>query len=358
MLSNYIDSKNFEGNMNYIDAYKAWNEPPEEAAGTWYRKRGFEFEKILNACLSQDGLDPRSSYKAEGEQIDGSFFLDGTVFLLEAKWHKDELPASSIYQFKGKVDGKLIGTIGVFISMSGFSKDAVDALTLGKSLNVILFGREDIDAAISGGVGFKKILKSKLRKAAEEGVVYFSSEVEQVTKDGFTTIEAFSYDVASQALVRHAADYEQSTDLVVVCEGQTDRELISLLATKILGQHGLSKKINIVVAMGKYTIPRVANAAMNMVTSSPVLIVTDSDGDLDKTKDMLNRGIEFDNWTASIPEPMIESWLPIDRDELRKSMRKGSVREKLSSLVEDMDLESLAKSDSSFKIFYDWVKNA
>ena len=55
---------------------------------------------------------------------------------------------------------------------------------------------------------------------------------------------------------------------------------------------------------------------------------------------------------------MIESWLPIERDELRKSMRKGSVRERLSSLVEDMNLESLAKSDSSFKVFYNWVKNA
>ncbi|MEH0023126.1 MAG: TOPRIM nucleotidyl transferase/hydrolase domain-containing protein [Desulfobacter sp.] len=344
--------------MEYKEQYQIWCNPPEDANAAWYRKRGFEFEKILNACLCEDGLDPRSSYKAEGEQIDGSFFLDGSVFLLEAKWHKDALPASSIYQFKGKVDGKLTGTIGVFISMSGYSKDAVDALALGKSLNVILFGREDIDTAINGGIGFKAILKTKLRKAAEEGVVYFSSEVEQVTKDGFTTIEAFSYDSASETLVKHATDYDKSTDLVVVCEGQTDRELISLLATKILGHHGLSKKINIIVAMGKYTIPRVANAARNISTSSPVLIVTDSDGDIDKTKDMLNRGIELENWTASVPEPMIESWLPIDRDELRKSMRKGSVRKKLSSLIDDMDLDKLAKSDSSFKVFYDWVKNA
>jgi hypothetical protein len=41
--------------------------------------------------------------------------------LLEAKWHRDEfeLPASTIYEFKGKVDGKLVGTVGIFISMSG-----------------------------------------------------------------------------------------------------------------------------------------------------------------------------------------------------------------------------------------------
>jgi len=73
---------------------------------------------------------------------------------------------------------------------------------------------------------------------------------------------------------------------------------------------------------------------------------------------MLNRGIELDSWIASIPDPVIESWLPIGRDELRKSLRKGSVREKLSSLLECIDLVSLAKSDSSFEIFYNWVINA
>ena len=138
--------------MDFREKYKEWLEAPEDADPTWYRKRGYAFEGILKNCLTHEQLDPRSSYKTEGEQIDGSFFLDGSVFLLEAKWHKDELPASAIYQFKGKVDGKLAGTIGVFISMSGYSKDAVDALTLGKSLNVILFGKEDIDAAIIEGV--------------------------------------------------------------------------------------------------------------------------------------------------------------------------------------------------------------
>lgn len=344
--------------MNYKDEYSALCTPPDDADAAWFRKRGFQFEAILKSCLSEDNLDPRSSFKAEGEQIDGSFFLDGTVFLLEAKWHKDELPASSIYQFKGKVDGKLIGTIGVFVSMSGFSKDAVDALTLGKSLNVILFGPEDINAVILDGVGFKRILKSKLRKAAEEGVVYFSSELEQVTKDGFTKIESFSYDLASQGLVRHAQEYEKSTDLVVVCEGQTDRELISLLATKILDKYSLSKKINIIVAMGKFTIPRVANATINMSSSSPVLVVTDSDGDVVKTKDMLNRGIELESWVASIPDPEIETWLPIGRDELRRTIRKSDMRKKLSSIVDKIDLEKLAESNSSFKVFYDWVKNA
>ncbi len=59
-------------------------------------------------------MDPHTSMRPKGEVIDGSFVLDDRYFLLEAKWHKDPIPASDLYAFKGKVDGKLIGTIGVF----------------------------------------------------------------------------------------------------------------------------------------------------------------------------------------------------------------------------------------------------
>ena len=54
--------------------------------------------------------------------------MGGKTYLLEAKWRKQPIPASDLYAFKGKVDGKLVGTIGVFISMSDYSADAIDAL--------------------------------------------------------------------------------------------------------------------------------------------------------------------------------------------------------------------------------------
>lgn len=270
----------------------------------------------------------------------------------------NELPASSIYQFKGKVDGKLLGTIGIFISMSGYSKDAVDALTLGKYLNVILFGKEDIDAALIGNSTFKSVLKSKLRIAAEQGVVYHSTNYEQATKDGQIIIEAFTYDNMSSSLVRQDANFEGQSDLVVICEGSTDREIISLLATRILRKNGLAKKVNIVVAMGKMTIPRVTNATVNIGTSSPVLIVTDSDDDFSGTRDMLKRGVELSNWEYAIPDPAIEPWLGVKREDLRRVRRGDNMREFLSKQVEQLDLNELAAKNDSFKILHDWVKNA
>ena len=111
-------------------------------------KRGKAFEKVLGLILELEKIRHVLAYRPSGEEIDGAFWWNDRTFLLEAKWHKDPLPASSIYTFKGKVDGKFSGTCGVFISMSGYSTECVDALVHGKALNILLFDEKDIEAII------------------------------------------------------------------------------------------------------------------------------------------------------------------------------------------------------------------
>lgn len=338
--------------------YEGLCSPPPDSNAVWNRARGYKFERLLADLLRADHLDPRTSYKAPGEQIDGSFFLDGSVFLLEAKWHADEIPASTLYQFKGKVDGKLSGTIGVFISMSGYSKDAVDALTLGKSLNLILFDKRDIDAAIDRELGFREVLKRKLRKAAEEGVVYFPTEAELVTSNTSTQveIERLGFDAATGTIFSQAAPASKEPDLVILCEGDSDRELIAQLVKRILAQTSSAKTIKIVTAMGKFSIPKVANAVHASVEpNAKVLIVVDSDGDAVKTLDMLERNISFTGWRAAIPDPEIETWIGLDR----RTLQRSSVRilQSLQALVE-IDLQELRGRDKAFSVFYDAISEA
>jgi hypothetical protein len=129
--------------------------------------RGYEFESILEFLIAPYEL--RASYKSNGEQIDGSFFIWGQTFLLEAKWLKDTVPASSLYAFKGKVDGKFHTTSGVYFSMKGYSNDAVNALRYGKSINVLLFTDDDLDYIIEKDVPFETVLKFKFRHAGDSG---------------------------------------------------------------------------------------------------------------------------------------------------------------------------------------------
>lgn len=155
--------------MHEGDVLSDWLTPPNSPPNGWYQRRGYALERIISRILTEENLEPRIHIRPSGEEIDGSFVFAERTFLIEAKWRKDPIPASDFYAFKGKVDGKLVGTIGVFISMSGFSPDAVDALKFGKEINLILFNGSDFQHVVENRISFKTALRTKLRYAADEG---------------------------------------------------------------------------------------------------------------------------------------------------------------------------------------------
>jgi hypothetical protein len=162
------------GDSDLTRRYRELVDLPANATPAQKRDRGRKFERLLHDALEAEGLHPRTSFRPQGEEIDGSFQADPRFFLLEAKWHADALPASAVYQLRDKVDGKLEGTLGVFISASGFSDNAPDALARGKKLNVILWDRGDLDELFFTDRTFVDILNTKLRRAADEGLVLVS----------------------------------------------------------------------------------------------------------------------------------------------------------------------------------------
>ncbi len=70
--------------------------------------RGYEFEVWLNELFKVFRMAPRGSFRNTGEQIDGSFRMDGSYYLMEAKWHSKETPASDLHAFQGKLNGKVM----------------------------------------------------------------------------------------------------------------------------------------------------------------------------------------------------------------------------------------------------------
>ncbi|GAB3666788.1 restriction endonuclease [Ramlibacter alkalitolerans] len=339
------------------ELYEELSNLPADADGSDKRRRGFAFERLLDTLFSVDGLEPRASYRPAGEQIDGSIYLEGRTYLIEAKWQAEPLPASTLYQFKGKVDGKLSGTVGIFISMSGYAKDAVDALMLGKNLNVILVDRRDMDAAILRARGFKEVLKLKLRKASEEGAIYFPAEAELVTAANALPIgsEHGRFNVSGGG-VQTPSSQATVGDLLIVCEAESDRRVIATLTERILAGARSRRSIKIVTAMGKLTIPRVANSlwnAFHSVAGMPkVLIVADADGDPTGTATMLSKGLEFDEWVASLPNPSIESWLELN------FLYRGQGNHRLEAMqqaAEQLDIAALRLKDEQFRRFHDVV---
>lgn len=313
--------------------------------------RGRLFENLIRDWLETENLSPSlNSLRPPGEELDGSFLYGQRVFLLETKWHSKPLPASSIYQFKGKVDGKLVGTIGVFISMSGFSTDAIDALQYGKVLNVILFDGNDIIACFSNNMGFTNALALKLRKATEVGIPFYSLKTVSL----------------KQTVKKVQSKQKILDDMIIIVEGQGDQEIISFLAEEILRKNKVSRKLMIRMAGGKISIPALANAMDDFSDGrkQTLMLVADADADATETANLLSKPLnETLEPTLIIPDPEIEIWFQqfkiYDRDDLKNYAKEHRVKPSLARnhILYRLDFEELYKIDESFKLFYDALIN-
>lgn len=99
-----------------------------------HQARGFKLEKILRDLFELYDLDPKASFKITGEQIDGAFSLNHTEYLFEAKWQKKPSDNSDLLIFAGKVGTKLENTLGLFLSIDGFSPTGIEAFVKGKKV--------------------------------------------------------------------------------------------------------------------------------------------------------------------------------------------------------------------------------
>lgn len=138
---------------------------------------GLQLETLLTELFDVFGLEPGQGFRVRGEQIDGSFVLDQDVYLLEAKWEKSLIDIKELYTFRTKVEGKSSMTRGLFLSMSGFSDEALAALTTGKQPTFILMGGVDLYDVATGQVALDALLRAKVRHLAETGTPFISSRV-------------------------------------------------------------------------------------------------------------------------------------------------------------------------------------
>ncbi len=99
------------------------------AADSDRSRAGLALERLLNRLFEMFELQPRQPFRVVGEQIDGSFQLDGETYLLESKWEKHPLPEADLLVFRGKIEGKSTFTRGVLIALNDVSSQARDAIT-------------------------------------------------------------------------------------------------------------------------------------------------------------------------------------------------------------------------------------
>ena len=139
-------------------------EPPQQ--------RGYSLESFIKELFYFFDLAPRGSFKIKGEQIDGAFSHEGTDYLMEAKWHNNPVSNADLYTFAGKIDEKLKNTMGLFISMSGYSKEALESNShVNKSM--ILLDGQDLMMVLENRIPLPDMILLKRRHASETGEIMY-----------------------------------------------------------------------------------------------------------------------------------------------------------------------------------------
>lgn len=135
--------------------------------------RGYQLERLLADLFTVFELVYRPSYRLEREQIDGAFEYKGFSYLVEARWRAAAPDFGDLADFKGKVDGKLESTRGMFISMAGFDDKVVGhfmGAARGTRNNLILVSGQDLSLIVEGHRSLLDALDYKIGKASQEGV--------------------------------------------------------------------------------------------------------------------------------------------------------------------------------------------
>lgn len=136
------------------------------------QKRGFAFEKFLNSLFMLFDLEPKESFRITGEQIDGAFTFDGNDFLLEAKWQEKPIDLGELYKFGGKIEGKFKLTLGLAISINGFTADYNESKSSTMKTMLLMDGA-DLMAVLENRIDLKDMLFRKRRHASDTGDIFF-----------------------------------------------------------------------------------------------------------------------------------------------------------------------------------------
>lgn len=136
---------------------------------------GYEFQNWFYDLVSYFEIVSRRPYSTEGRQIDGSVTVSGTTYLVELKFTADQASATDIDSLYKKVTGKADNTMGVMVSISGYSQTAQTEAS-GPRTPLLLLDYSHLFLALGGIMNLDEIIDRVRRHASQTGQSYLPAD--------------------------------------------------------------------------------------------------------------------------------------------------------------------------------------
>jgi hypothetical protein len=143
------------------------------AARIGTQQAGYDFQGWFYDLMAFHEIVSRPPYVVEGRQIDGTITVDGTTYLVELKFTAQQSSATDVDSLAQKVSKKADNTMGVLVSMSGYSSTAIDGASYAGT-KLLLLDYAHIMLAL-GGHDFSEILGRIRRHASQTGRAYLAA---------------------------------------------------------------------------------------------------------------------------------------------------------------------------------------
>lgn len=131
--------------------------------------RGYAFEQVMGQLFRVEGLTYDAAYRRRGTQIDGALELEGWIYLVETRWRRGRTTWQDLVALRTKVRRSSRQTMGLFVSVSGFTAGGVDVLKSESDQVLILMDARDIGAVLMGQIRLGALLTAKARHLALHG---------------------------------------------------------------------------------------------------------------------------------------------------------------------------------------------
>ena len=112
------------------------------------QERGYRLQDLLNRLFAAFEIPVEKSFtrNASAEQIDGAFLLDGWYYLTECRWRHESSNIRDIDGLSGQISRSGIQTMGLFISVNGWSENVPRLLKQNTQKAIILMHGYDLRA--------------------------------------------------------------------------------------------------------------------------------------------------------------------------------------------------------------------
>ncbi|MGA2516203.1 MAG: reverse transcriptase domain-containing protein [Thermodesulfobacteriota bacterium] len=152
---------------------------------TDHQARGYEVQSLLKEVFEVYAIPVTGSFTRNkgAEQIDGAFEFDGWHYIVECRWRQEIANVRELDGLHGQVCRAGKQTMGLFLSINGWSKNVPELLKQNPEKAILLMDGEDLYIVLSAIVTLPNLLRAKLARLNLYAEPFYSAK-ELILKEG------------------------------------------------------------------------------------------------------------------------------------------------------------------------------